>query len=313
MRRLPSQLVCQIAGQLGRWQVLATAGVLPGPQGREVGAPLAFGFGAQGRDGGRGQREGGRGRADGAQLLHDAVDDAACWPAGEHVGEGGDVGLLALEGRAVHGAGGGLGAGEVGGADLYTGSTQGHGGGHAGGIGNATGRDHRHLHGLHDLGQQGEGADLSMDIVGEEHASVPAGFEPLRDDSIGAVGLQPACFVDRGGRGQHFGAPAFHARHQVCRGQAEMKAHDRGLERCQQLGHVGAEGQASWPGRDGIHIDAKLVEVRRQSGVPGGFALGVRRGRCVAEEVDVVRPGGLGLEGRQLLAERVWGEHGAGQ
>ena len=56
---------------------------------------------------------------------------------------------------------------------------------HAAGVADAAGRDHRHPDRLGHLRQQGEGARLGGQVVGEEHSAVAAGFGALGDDRIG--------------------------------------------------------------------------------------------------------------------------------
>ena len=59
----------------------------------------------------------------------------------------------AVQCRAVNRAGAGLGAAQVGGADLYPGGSQTHGGADALGVGDAAGGNHRQVHGPDDLRQ----------------------------------------------------------------------------------------------------------------------------------------------------------------
>jgi hypothetical protein len=220
---------------------------------------------------------------------------------------------IALERRAVQRAGGGLGRQQVGGAHLHARRAQRHGRGHAVGIGNAAGRDHRYLQRAHQLRQQREGAELLREVVRQEVAAMPARLEPLRDDGVGAVRFEPQRFFHRGGRGQHLGAPAAHLRQQRLWRKPEMKAHHRRTKLAQQVGHVGAEGVAARAGGNARRVDAELGVVRRQRGAPCGLAVGAGVRRRVAEEVDVVRFAGARADGGQLAAQGVGAQHGAGQ
>jgi hypothetical protein len=103
----------------------------------------------------------------------------------------------ALEGSAVHGAGRRFRTQQIRGTDLHAGCAKRERGRHALRIGNAAGRNDWHLHCPHDLRQQRERADLRREVVGEENAPMPAGFETLRDDRIDAARFEPACFFDR--------------------------------------------------------------------------------------------------------------------
>jgi hypothetical protein len=181
----------------------------------------------------------------GAELAHQAVDDGAGRAAGEQVGEGRVAGGVAGEGGPVDRAGAGFGAQQVGAAHLHAGGAQGPGGGHAAGVGNAAGGDHRQLHRCHDLRHQRQGAELGRHVAGEEHAPVAAGFEALGDHRVGAAGLQPAGFVHGGGGAQHAGAAGLDAGQQLGRRQAEVEAHHRRAEGIDQLGQRRAEGRAA--------------------------------------------------------------------
>ena len=96
------------------------------------------------------------------ELAHDAVDDAARGPAGEEVGQRGVArARAACSAARCSGAGGGLGAQQVGGADLHAAAPSAIAAATPRRIGDAAGRDHRHLDSRgHDLRQQRERADL---------------------------------------------------------------------------------------------------------------------------------------------------------
>ena len=127
-------------------------------------------------------------------------------------------------------AGAGLGAQQIGGADLHAGGAQSQGGGHPLRVGYAAGGDHRDLHRLDDLRQQGKGADLGAQILREEHAAMAPRFQTLGDDGIDATLLKPERLFNGGGRRQDLGAPAPHPLQQLRRWQSEMKAQHRRLE-----------------------------------------------------------------------------------
>ena len=75
------QSLGELSRKLGGGNLLATAGVLPGPQRREVALALRLGSRAQRRDRRGGQRERGREGADRPELPHQAVHDAARRPS----------------------------------------------------------------------------------------------------------------------------------------------------------------------------------------------------------------------------------------
>ena len=89
---------------------------------------------------------------------------------------------------------------------------------------------------------------------------MPTRFEPLRDDGIDAMRLQPQRFVDSRGSGQDSGAPASRPVQQFGGRQAEMEAHDRGFELLQHVRGFGTEGQAPGSCGNGACIDPVLVE-----------------------------------------------------
>ena len=74
-------------------------------------------------------------------------------------------GKLKVTGRAMYGAGFGLRAKQVHGAELHARGAQRHCGRYAGCIGDSTGGDHGHADRFDDLRQQRKGADLSGQIL----------------------------------------------------------------------------------------------------------------------------------------------------
>jgi hypothetical protein len=88
--------------------------------------------------------------------------------------------------------------------DLNAGSAECEGGRDAACVGNAAGSDHRNRDRIDDLGNQGEGADLGRNIVGEKHSTVPARLIALRDHGVDAVSFQKDRLGrDGGGADQH--------------------------------------------------------------------------------------------------------------
>ena len=94
---------------------------------------------------------------------------------------------------------------------------------------------------------------------------------------------------------EHLRAPAPCTRvEQLGRGQAEMEAHHRGPELGQHVGRLGAERRAARgrPAMSPASMPNSRV-VGRERGAPRRLARRDRHGRRVAEEVDVERPRGL--------------------
>ena len=85
-------------------------------------------------------------------------------------------------------------AAQIGTADLHAGGAQRKCGRNPSPVGDAAGRNHRHLHRVDDLRHQRERAGLFGDAVGQEHAAMAASFGALRDDDVGALPLEPERF-----------------------------------------------------------------------------------------------------------------------
>ena len=135
---------------------------------------------------------------------------------------------------------------------------------------------------------------------------MPAGLEPLRDDRVDAVRLEPARLVDRRCRRDDLRARGAHAREQLLVRQAEMKAHDRRLRTLSSIGRgLGAEGARPGPGA----IDATSSRTRgntaRSAARHAASRVGIDRRRRVAEEIDVERPRRLRRDRGELLRESV--------
>jgi hypothetical protein len=106
-----------------------------------------------------------------------------------------------------------FGAAQVRGADLHASRAQRERRCNPAPVGNAAGRDHRHLHRIHHLRHQRKGAGLLGDFVGQEHAAVATGFGALRDDNVGSVLVQPDRLPHRGRRRHHEAPGGLDARH----------------------------------------------------------------------------------------------------
>ncbi len=215
--------------------------------------------------------------------------------------------------RTVQGAGEGFGREHVGGADLHAGGAQRHGGGHAVCIGNAAGRDDRHANRTHHLRQQRKGAELRRQVVREKVPAMAAGLQPLGNDGVDTLRLQPQRLVDRGGGGEDLRAPSAHLGQQRLGRQPEMKAHHRRTELGQHLGHRLAEGVAPGASGNGCRIDVVLAVIRRQRVAPCRLAFGAWLRRHVAEEVDVVGLACARADGAYFGANGVVAQHGARQ
>jgi hypothetical protein len=61
-------------------------------------------------------------------------------------------------------------------------------------------RHDRQAHGVAHLRQQRNQTRLSVDVVGQEHAAMPAGLAALGNDCVGAILFEPARLGDGGGR-----------------------------------------------------------------------------------------------------------------
>ena len=94
-------------------------------------------------------------------------------------------------------------AAQVGGADLHARRAQREGRRNAASIGNAAGRNHRHLHRIDHLRHQRKGAGLFGDVFGQEHAAMTARLGTLRNNDVGAVLFQPDRLFHDGCRGHH--------------------------------------------------------------------------------------------------------------
>ena len=159
-------------------------------------------------------------------------------PAGEDVGDRGRARGVALQRGPVHRAGRGLGAEQIGRADLDAGGTERHRRRDAARVADAARGDHRHLHRIDDLRHQRHRAELRRQVGRQKQAAMAARLDPLRDDDVDAARFQPAGFIDRRRRREDLRAPGPHPGEQGLRGQAEMEAHHRRLERGERVGHL---------------------------------------------------------------------------
>src|SRR5262249_3005340 len=93
-------------------------------------------------------------------------------------------------------------------------------------------------------------------------ASMPAGFESLSNNGIGTVGLQPECFIHRGGGGEDDRAPTSHMFEQFEKGKAKMEAHHWRFKFTQNVGHIMAERGPTRPRRNARGINHELFVIR---------------------------------------------------
>ena len=237
-------------GQIGRGHFPAHPDRLPGPKIGEIDPAELFGSRFQGtkRGGGMGKCRGIR--RDRPDLAHHAVGDAARRAAGHDIGNDGGIvgGLRQRDARRRDHLG--FRAAQIGGADLNAGRAQRERRRDTAPVGDAAGRNHRHLHGIHHLRHQRESAGLLGDVFSEEHAAMAARLRALRDDHVGAVLFQPDRLLHRCRRRHHDAACRLDALDQIRRRQSEMEADHLGL----QLFDHGAHG---------------LIERRTVSGVDG--------------------------------------------
>lgn len=98
----------------------------------------------------------------------------------------------------MHRTCGGLRTQQIRGADLDSGGTQRHGCRHAVGIRNAASSNYRALHRLDQLWHQGKRAHLGCEVVGQEHTTMATRLQPLGNNGIDALRVEPACFRNRG-------------------------------------------------------------------------------------------------------------------
>jgi hypothetical protein len=151
------------------------------------------------------------------------------------------------------------------------------------------------------------------DVLGEEHAAVAAGLVALRDHSIGAVLLEPHRLGGNRGRAQHDRPRSLDPLEKRSIGQAEMEAHDLGLELFDHLAERGVERRAAARRHRCRRIDAQFLVIGLEPVAPARFPRIVGHRRRVTEEIQVDRLVGHGADFRELLAQRLRGEHRARQ
>ena len=178
-------------------------------------------------------------------------------------------------------------------------------------VGDAAGRNHRHPHGVHHLGNERHRRDGT--IVAGRHAgpggAVAAGLGSLRHQRVDAGGRHRAGVRDAADHGDHAGAPRVTASHQVGARVAERDREDRYalLEDDLDPGvdHVGQAGRPLVAGRQ---PQPRAEAVER---VLHGVDLGLRnRGHVerwphlgVQPEVDAERPIGEAPHRPNALAD----------
>ena len=138
-----------------------------------------------------------------------------------------------------------------------------------------------------------------------------ARFDPLRDHRIHAMRFEPTRFLDRRCRRQDFRSEGFHPRQQFGGRESEMKTDDRGPEFIEDVRGLRVERSTGCTRGNCLRIDAEVRVVGREHSPPARFALGIRNGRRVTEEVDVVWMVGVRPDERELPADAIGSEHGA--
>ena len=156
-------------------------------------------------------------------------------------------------------------AAQIGAADLHAGRAERKRRRDAAPVGDAAGRDHRHLHRIDHLRHQRKRAGLLGDIVGQEHAAMAAGLRALRDDDVGAVLLQPDRFLHDGRRRHHDGAGRLDALDQRRIRQAEMEADHFRLQLLDERAHRFIERRAVGGVDRRRGIEPELLVIRRQA------------------------------------------------
>ena len=205
----------QRPGQLRGRHFAAEPHRLPGPEIGEIDLAQLFGSRLQRSERGSGMRKCRGIRRNRADLAHHPVGDPARRTPGHDIGDDGGI-VAGLRQRHARRRGHlGFRAAQIGGADLHARRPQRERRRDAAPVGDAAGRDHRHLHGIHHLRHQRKGAGLLGDIFGQEHAAMAAGFGALRDDDVGAVLLQPDRLPHDGRRRHHDAAGRLDALQQM--------------------------------------------------------------------------------------------------
>ena len=97
---------------------------------------------------------------------------------------------------------------------------------HLAAVGNATGRNDRHLHRVDDLRQESEEARLHAHVNAGKGSAVPAGLGSLSNDRVHPALLQDARFGDGGCTTDDEDASALDGFHHLRPRQSEMEAHD---------------------------------------------------------------------------------------
>ena len=172
------------------------------------------------------ERKGRRGAADRPELSHHAVHDAARRTAAEQVRERRVARGLALERGAVDRGGGCFRAQQIRRSDLHAGGAELQRCSDRARIGDAARGDDGNLDCVDDLRHQGQRPDLCRQVVGQEHATMSARFESLRDDGVDAARIEPPCLFNRGCRGKNLRAERAYACELVVGRQSEMEADD---------------------------------------------------------------------------------------
>ena len=258
-------------------------------------------------------RERRRVRRDRADLAHDAVGDAACGPAGHDIGNDGGiiVGLGQRRARRCNYLR--FRATQIGTADLHAGGAERKRRRDAAPVRDAAGGDNGDLRRVDHLRHQCERPRLLGNIVGQEHAAMAAGLGALGDDGIDAVILEPDRLLHDGRRRYHDAAGRLDAREQRLVRQAEMEAHDFGLQLLDQFAHRRVE-RGAIGGVDRLsRVEPEFLVIRRKPLLPLSLASGVGVDRLVAKEIHIDRRRHPLPDNIDLLARFLNRQHGAGQ
>ena len=176
---------------------------------------------------------------------------------------------------------------QIGRADLYAGGPEREGSHDAARIGDAARGDHRHLHRIDDLRNEGERTGLGGCVVAQEDAAMAAGLVALRDHGVDAARFEPARLGRGGRRTHHQEASRLEPLQQPRLRQPEMEAHDVGLRLLDDIAHDGIERGAIARGDRRGGIDREFAVIRRQSFPPARLAGVVEHRRRVAEEIEI--------------------------
>jgi len=190
----PQGTLCQVPGQCLTRHLPCQDGYLARPKRCEVSAALLLRLGPQWRQGRHRHWELRRRARDRPGFAGQPVDQGACRPPREYVGQHGRP--CVPQGVAIQRRRRCLGTEQVSGPDLHPCGAEREGGRDPATISDPTGGDNRHSDGINDLRYQRERAGLwdgpSLAVRSEERTPVSPRLVALSDDGIGAMRFQPA-------------------------------------------------------------------------------------------------------------------------